>query len=63
MKRLDPRTVLGWCAYAIATAAVTYGLAALSWRYLERPILAYKRAFPYGSLSARRHDEAMTIVG
>lgn len=43
---------LGFVPFAVITVAASFGLAFLSWRYFERPLLRLKRFFPYEKTSA-----------
>jgi peptidoglycan/LPS O-acetylase OafA/YrhL len=42
-----PTSAVGWVGFAVAGCGLTYGVAALSWRAVEAPVLALKARFPY----------------
>ena len=45
----------------IAKLALSIGLAALSWRYVERPILGLKDRFLYHDVRPSEHEVCRTV--
>ena len=45
-------------AVDLLTLAATFGLAALSWQFVERPILAWKERFGYGTRNTEPRDDS-----
>jgi peptidoglycan/LPS O-acetylase OafA/YrhL len=52
----------GNVGYDLAKVGVSFAIAALSYRYVERPILALKELFPYGQPTARLADRTAGLT-